>query len=116
MNILVVDDDEIIREVMKEVLVSTKIFSKVEIAKEGNEALSILKKEKTNILLTDINMPNGMGGFDLISEVQKMSLADKIYAFSGNSENQEPCLKLDIQGFYKKPIKDIMNFIKELSK
>lgn len=112
MNILIVDDDFIIRECLQEFFKMSGKFSIVEVAEEGNSALSKMKQSKFDILLTDINMPNGMGGFDLVNQTKDISC---ILAFSGNSENAEKA-KLDskIKKFYQKPITNPKKFIEEV--
>jgi CheY-like chemotaxis protein len=114
LKILVVDDDFVIRELIQEILAISGKFLKVEAAEEGNSALDKLNSEKFDIVLTDINMPNGMGGFELIDKIVEDKLASKIFVFSGNSDNKGKCEGLPIQAFYKKPITNIEKFIKEL--
>lgn len=99
---------------MKEVLNKSGVFNEVDVAEEGNSALEKLKNKKYDILLTDINMPNGMEGFELVDIVQKEEYVDNIFIFSGNVENLDKSLNLDIKGFYKKPITDIKDFIDEI--
>jgi len=112
MNILIVDDDFIIRECLQEFFKMSGKFSIVAVAEEGNNALSKMKESKFDILLTDINMPNGMGGFELIEKTNDVSC---ILAFSGNSENAEKAkLDLKIKKFYQKPITNPKKFIEEV--
>lgn len=112
MNILIVDDDFIIRECLQEFFKMSGKFKVVDVAEEGNEAISKLKKEKFDILLTDINMPNGMGGFELINKANDIKC---ILAFSGNSENAEKArMDSKIKNFYQKPITNPKKFIEDV--
>ena len=73
-KILVVDDDLIIRELVQELLEMSNKFSKVDAADEGKSALDKISSENYDIILTDINMPNGMSGFELIDIVSSKKI------------------------------------------
>jgi len=68
LKILVVDDEEIIRNVFKEYLESTKTYS-VFTAVDGLEALEIIKTEEIDCCFTDLSMP-GMDGVELTKKIQ----------------------------------------------
>lgn len=67
-KILIVDDDPYIRELVK-VLLKNEGFDILE-ASDGIEALAEIQKEKVNIAVIDIMMPN-MDGWDLCKEIRK---------------------------------------------
>jgi DNA-binding response OmpR family regulator len=67
-RILVVDDDILVVEALKELLASSGY--EVRVATRGQEALEILDKERFDLLILDVVMPK-MTGFDLCSEVRK---------------------------------------------
>jgi two-component system alkaline phosphatase synthesis response regulator PhoP len=67
-RILVVDDDVLVLEALKELLKSSGY--EVRVATRGQEALEILDKERFDLLILDVVMPK-MTGFDLCSEVSK---------------------------------------------
>jgi len=79
-KILVVDDDEAIREVMKLGLV--KLGYDPAFAENGKEALEILTKENFPVILMDIRMP-GIDGIELCMRIKDRSPETVIYAFSG---------------------------------
>src|SRR5271169_4250500 len=66
-KILIVDDDESVRWVLKKSL-EKEGFETV-LAKDGSEALSRLKEEEIAIVLMDIRMP-GMGGLEALDKIQ----------------------------------------------
>jgi DNA-binding NtrC family response regulator len=68
-EILVVDDEEIMRDSLREWLGG--VGYKVVVADCGEEALKIIKKKKINIMLTDLVMP-GMEGIQLMKEAKKI--------------------------------------------
>ena len=67
-RILVVDDDILVVEALKELLTSSGY--EVRVATRGQEALEILDKERFDLLILDVVMPK-MTGFDLCKEVRK---------------------------------------------
>lgn len=69
MRILIVDDHEPIRKILKSLL--KKIgFGDVQEAVDGIEALRMLKQSKFDVVLLDWNMPN-MSGLDVLKEIRK---------------------------------------------
>ncbi len=68
-EILVVDDEDIVRESLREWL--SGVGYKVVIADCGEEALRIIRKKKIKIMLTDLVMP-GMEGIELMKEAKKI--------------------------------------------
>ena len=66
MNILIVDDEQEIRDVFKIVL-ETRGHYVLE-ASNGEEALCLLKRMKMDLVVTDLNMPI-MDGFSLVSKL-----------------------------------------------
>ena len=67
-RILVVDDDILVVEALKELLTSSGY--EVRVATRGQEALEILDTERFDLLILDVVMPK-MTGFDLCREVRK---------------------------------------------
>ncbi|MFB0564439.1 MAG: sigma-54-dependent transcriptional regulator [Candidatus Aminicenantaceae bacterium] len=68
-KILVVDDESIIRESLRDWLSS--VGYKVEIAESGEEALRIIRQKKIKIMLADLIMP-GMDGIELMKKAKKI--------------------------------------------
>ena len=68
-HILVVDDDELILKVAKSTL--QKSGFAVSVAKDGHAALELLEQELFDMVITDANMPNGISGFILASNIRK---------------------------------------------
>jgi DNA-binding NtrC family response regulator len=68
-KILVVDDEDIVRESLGDWL--DGVGYDVEVAASGEEALQIIKKKKPRIMVTDLVMP-GMNGIELMNEAKKI--------------------------------------------
>jgi len=75
-HILVVDDDELILKVAKSVL--QKAGYAVSLAKDGHAALELLNQELFDMVITDANMPNGISGFLLASNIRKHETINNI--------------------------------------
>ena len=69
-TILVVDDEPQIRRVMRTTL-SSNGYTVVE-AKSGEEALDLIRKERPELVLLDVNMP-GMSGLEVCREIRDQS-------------------------------------------
>jgi DNA-binding NtrC family response regulator len=68
-KILVVDDDEIVREIIISLLSSEGYTLRS--AKDGLDAIKILNKENINMVITDLRMP-GADGIEVLKEAIKM--------------------------------------------
>ncbi|MBM2834531.1 MAG: hypothetical protein HW406_1692 [Candidatus Brocadiaceae bacterium] len=69
-RILVVDDEEIVRDMLFDALSQTGYT--VKMAKDGNDAIAQIENEPFEIVITDLKMP-GMGGMELLQHVQKIN-------------------------------------------
>jgi signal transduction histidine kinase/ActR/RegA family two-component response regulator len=73
LSVLVVDDDEDARELQHMVL--TGAGARVVLAASADEALTLLRSERPDVLVSDIGMP-GKDGHVLIREVRRMTEAE----------------------------------------
>ncbi len=85
-TILVVDDEPQIRRVMRTTL-SSNGYSVVE-AKSGEEALEMMRKERPELVLLDVNMP-GMGGLETCREIRDQSDVAIIMLTVRNTEHDK---------------------------
>ena len=101
-RILVVEDDEQLREIAAE-LVGSLGYS-VEVARSGREALARFEAgDRFDALLTDIVMPGGMGGFALGEAVRAIHPTLPIIYMSGYTRITEAEMGTAIGGFVQKP-------------
>ena len=123
-SILVVDDEEDVREKMSE-LISRHFTCKVDTAANGREALDKLKKNKFDLVVLDIRMP-GLSGIDVIKEAVKFTPETKILAVSAydSQDVANEALKYGAVDFIHKPqtaagierkVKDILKKIGKYS-
>lgn len=82
-KILVVDDDEQIRTVLHRFL--ERKGYEVRTASNGEEALSMIKKERPHIMLLDINMPV-MGGMEVLKVLREVDKELAVMMLTGNGD------------------------------
>ncbi len=70
MKILVVDDDKLIRNLIKDYLEHEAM--EVHEAENGLEAIRVFKEEKIDLVILDIMMPE-MDGYETLKEIRKIS-------------------------------------------
>lgn len=101
--ILIVEDEFINQEILKEIL--SKEYE-VLIANNGLEALNILEKslKPISLILADLNMPI-MDGFTLIKELKKDNLYNNIpiIVITGDKDSELDALNLGAVDFITKP-------------
>jgi two-component system KDP operon response regulator KdpE len=85
-TILIVDDEPQIRRVMRTTL-SSNGYSVIE-ARSGEEALGIIRKERPELVLLDVNMP-GMGGLEVCREIRDQSEVAIIMLTVRNTEHDK---------------------------
>jgi len=103
LSILYAEDEEMLRDSMQSTL--GKLFKNVYIAKNGQEAISIFKKEKIDLILTDINMPI-MSGIEFIAEVNKIENNPIIIVLSAHDESRllKTLINMEVNNFLNKPV------------
>lgn len=104
-NILVIDDDNLQLQLMKEIL-KDKVNS-VTLLNNGVNITEVLQENKFNLIITDIQMPN-FNGYQIIEKIRSNPLYKDIpvIAFTGKIELEEnEYLKLGFNALLKKPIK-----------
>jgi len=82
-RILVIDDEDLIRDLVKEMLEAEGYG--VSTAANGKEGLRLYRKELPDLIITDIFMPE-MEGLETIRELQSVTPNVKIMAISGGGE------------------------------
>ncbi|CAN5640013.1 MAG: response regulator [Pyrinomonadaceae bacterium] len=80
-TILIVDDDNNIRDTLNELLSSSY---ECHTADRAEQALAYLEVENYDVILTDISMP-GLSGREILKRVQEKHSATPVIVISGNS-------------------------------
>ncbi len=76
-KILVVDDSALMRRVLGDIIESDGRFQVADRAKDGKEALELLKKNRYDAVVLDVNMPV-MNGLELLREMQRNKISAKV--------------------------------------
>ncbi len=103
LHILTVDDEPIIRESIASVLEAP--HRKIVVAKDGEEALALAKKEKFDVIISDHRMPRS-GGLELVRKLRQRKYRGKIVVLSGylSPENIGTYEELNVDQIVGKPL------------
>ncbi|MCH8027817.1 MAG: response regulator [candidate division Zixibacteria bacterium] len=82
-KVLIVDDEEWVREVFKDFCGVTKAIE-VELAESGEEALRLAAQNRYDIITLDLIMPE-MSGLDVLADIKKVSPRVPVWVITGNS-------------------------------
>jgi CheY-like chemotaxis protein len=96
--VLVVDDEPEFRRLVREVLSAYSVTE----AENGHQALSVLREEKIDLVITDIRMPE-MDGFGLLENVRGQFPSIPVLATSGYVDAEE-LQESGFDGFIEKPV------------
>jgi CheY-like chemotaxis protein len=111
-NILLVEDDEVDIMNVQRAFKKNKINNPLHVARNGIEALEMLRSENKvsplpKIILLDINMPK-MGGIEFLNEIRQDEELKKISVFimtTSNDDNDRfEAYNLNVAGYILKPI------------
>ena len=69
-RILVIDDEETVREVLEKML--SQVNHRVTVARNGDEGIRLFQEKEFDIVLTDLGMP-GMSGWEVCQKIKKMN-------------------------------------------
>ncbi len=84
-RILIVDDSALMRTVLGDIIKSDSRFTVEDTAKDGVEALEILKKKSYDAVVLDVNMPR-MDGITLLKELNKNKIRAKVMMSSTDTK------------------------------
>jgi two-component system, chemotaxis family, chemotaxis protein CheY len=116
-KILVIDDDDDIREVMQDVLAGEGFI--VDAAKDGLDALDKLEHDgQTKLILLDMMMPNMDGEAFLKALRGKPALADaRVVVISGNAAVREKAHSLHAAACLVKPFEldELLGVVRRLT-
>jgi len=106
-NVLIVDDSALIRQVLRKVVKQTGIqpdnFFE---AGDGRQALDIIAKNQVDLVLSDINMPR-MDGLQMLTTLRQMedkeSLPVIVVSTKGSEDTMREAMALGATGCVLKP-------------
>jgi len=105
LNILIADDEEYNRFLIKSIL--QKWGVKYKEAENGNEVISVTQNEKFDIILMDLNMPE-MNGITAAKTITKYHSDIVIIAITATNDqvDQLACINAGMKGFLLKPFSE----------
>jgi len=103
-KILVVDDNFFTREVQKDLLIEIG-YKEIYEAEDGKQAISEFKKQKPDLVLLDIILPDTEGD-KVLAEIKDINPKQKVIMVTavGHKLMTERCKKLGVSGYVLKPI------------
>ena len=114
--ILLIEDDRVDAMTIKRALRDINVANSLDIAGNGEEALSFLrneKNEKPSIILLDLNMPK-MNGIEFLKIVKQDDLLKRIPVIvlttSKEEQDRVESFKLGVAGYMIKPV-DYLQFV-----
>jgi DNA-binding NarL/FixJ family response regulator len=84
-SVLISDDDELIRAVLKEVLDEEPDIAVVAVARDADEAIRLAEHHRPAVAVLDVRMPGG-GGARAAREIARCSPGTAILAFSAYAD------------------------------
>lgn len=87
MSVLVVDDSQLSRKYIRQILESAGIGRVLE-AKDGAEALQVMRQELFDLVISDYNMPN-IDGIELVEHIRNYSKQPTVPVMMITSEQNE---------------------------
>ena len=104
-KILVVDDAKVMREIITSMLIDEG--HEVITADDGDVALDIARQESSDIVLSDINMPN-MSGISLVAKLRCLKAYENTPIIMLTTESSEykkdKAKKMGANGWLQKPV------------
>jgi len=100
-NVLIVDDESLIRDFLKEILI--RMECNTDEAVNGNEAISKMKDSEYDIIITDIRMPE-ISGMDVLKEAKNLLPDSEVLMITafGSIENAVEAMKMGAYDYITK--------------
>jgi CheY-like chemotaxis protein len=114
-TILVVDDEECIRDVLSIALTAKLSECTIRTAENGAKAAQIFDSSRVNVIVTDLSMPI-MDGYQLMEHVRRKSSSLPVFAMTGHA-GRDVELRLKTFGVarcFQKPF-DLYDFVNEIA-
>ena len=107
-KILVVDDNESSRTILREILESWDAV--VSLANNGGDAVKMVEDQTFDVILLDCTMP-GMNGFQALDEMKQRGISGEsvimMLKADGSGEGTDECREIGIQKYVFKPVRRV---------
>jgi len=103
-TILIVDDEQDIREIFEETL-KRNGYNKVECVATGEEAIQSLKNKTIDVVMVDLNLPD-INGMELISKLRSIGPDTEFIIITGYGtlDSAIKAMQFEVSGYLEKPI------------
>ena len=104
LSILVVDDDPVIRHLLEQRLKKSRYH--VDVAEDGFVAEKLLRSQHYDIVLTDLMMPGGMGGIEVLEVAKDINQSIEVILITAHSsvDTAVAAMKKGAIDYLEKPI------------
>lgn len=101
-RILVIDDDDSVRETLQDALESPEII--IESSKSGDDGLKLLLQNKPDLIISDYNMP-GLDGMELLNTLRERLIEVPVIWISGRADQSffREAWRLGVFDYFEKP-------------
>jgi len=119
LKLLYIEDDELIRNEFVRTL--KRLFNNIEVEIDGKKGLEkVIKDNKIDLIITDINMPN-MSGLEMIKSIRNLENHKKeipiiIFSAYNNSDYLLKAIEYGVDGFIEKPLSNLDSLKKTIEK
>ena len=102
-KIVIADDHPIVRQGLRQMIEAEPNLTIVAEASEGETALRLIEAHRPDVAVLDIDMP-GIGGFDVVRELERKKIAVKIIFLTMHSEEEifQTAMDLGVGGYVLK--------------
>ena len=106
-TVLIVDDSSVMRKIVERALRQAGLeLSRVLEAASGRDGITLLERERADLIVSDINMPN-MDGLEFLRQIQGRGLAGEapvvMITTESGEEHVREALAAGAQGYIRKP-------------
>lgn len=100
-HVLIAEDDAFLAEIMQRVLSERGL--RVSVARDGQEAIDAIEKERPSLLLLDLLMPN-VDGYGVLIHLQEKKIVLPVIVLSNLSDkmNGDRCRQLGVESYFVK--------------
>ncbi len=104
-KILLIDDEESIREVMS--IFFRRKGHQVETASNGQEGINLIKEQEFDVIFTDLKMPGNIDGLDVLRTARSLAPSTQVIMMTAFSSTQTviEAMKLGAYHYIEKPFK-----------
>lgn len=105
LSILVVDDDPVIRRLLQQRLQKAN-YDEIDVAEDGVIGIKMMSKKFYDVILTDLMMPNGVGGIEVLQAAKELNADTEVVLITAHSsiDSAVEAMKKGAIDYLEKPI------------